>query len=131
MGPRYAGLPGNELAGEVARSTADLCRDEAPVDLQSAKSRLRRHAHGEWEDRFRPSRYFEEVGPRRATPGARIGLTRQESLETARLRTGHSTMLAAYRHRIGLQDVTICPECGDESETVTRLLNDCPARADL
>ena len=108
--PGHAGLPGNELADEIARAAADLCQDEAPVDLQSAKARLRRHAHGEWEERLRPTRYYE-VGPRRATPGERAGLSRQESVETARLRTEHSTILAAYRHRIGLQDATTCPEC--------------------
>ena len=129
--PGHAGLPGNELADEVARAAAELDQDEAPVDLKSAKSRLRRHAHGEWEERLRPTRYYEEVGPRRATPGERAGLSRQESVEAARLRTGHSTILAGYRHRIGLQAAPTCPECEQEPETMTHLLTDCPARAGL
>ena len=129
--PGHAGLPGNELADEVARAAADLCQDEVPIDLQSAKARIRRHAHEEWEERLRPTRYFKEVGPRRVTPGERAGLSRRESVEAARLRTGHTTALAAYRHRIGLQDAPTCPECQGEPETMTHLLTDCPARADL
>ena len=34
--PGHAGLPGNELADEVARAAADLDQDRAQVDLQSA-----------------------------------------------------------------------------------------------
>ena len=52
-------------------------------------------------------------------------------METARLRTGHSTILVAYRRRIGLPDTPTCPECGGKPETVAHLLTDCPARADL
>ena len=129
--PGHAGLPGNELADEVARAAAELDQDEAPVDLKSAKSRPRRHAHGEWEDRLRPTRYYEEVGPQRVTLGERAGLSRQESVDAARLRTGHSTILAGYRHRIGLQAAPTCPECEQEPETMTHLLTDCPARAGL
>ena len=102
--PGHAGLPGNELADErqlPAAADLCLCQDETPVDLQSAKARLRRHAYGEWEERLRPTRYYEEVGPRQATPGERTGLSRQESVERARLWTGHSIILATYRHRIG------------------------------
>ena len=38
--------------------------------------------------------------------------TRHESVETARQRTDPSTMLSAYRHRIG-QDAPTCPEYED------------------
>ena len=129
--PGHAGLPGNELADEVARAAADLDQDRAPVDLQSVRSRLRRHAHREWVERVQQTRYFREVGPRRATPGERFGLSRRDCVETSRLRTGHSTLLAGYRHRIGQQNSPTCPECEEEEETLIHLLNDCPARAQL
>ena len=129
--PGHAGLPGNELADGVARAAADLDQDRAPVDLQSARSRLRRHAHREWVEHVQPTRYFREVGPRRATPGERLGLSRRDSVETSRLRTGHSTLLAGYRHRIGQQNSPTCPECEEGEGTLTHLLNDCPARVRL
>ena len=45
-----AGLPDNEMADEVARAAADLSQGQEPVDLHSAKSRLKRHAHREWKE---------------------------------------------------------------------------------
>ena len=54
----------------------------------------------------------------------------------ARLRTGpvamsgHSTMLRAYRHRIGLDDNPNCTECDNgEPEDAAHLLTSCPAGA--
>ena len=82
-------------------------------------------------ERLRPTRYYEELGPRRVTLGERAGLSRQESMEAAGLRTGHTTTLAAYRHRIGLQDTDTCPNVKSSQRQPTHLLTDCPARADL
>ena len=127
--PGHAGLPGNELADEVARAAAELDQGAVPVDLCSAKSKLRRRAFDEWEERLRPTRYWTENGPRRVTPGERLGLTRRESVEMARLRTGHSTLLAVHNHRIGTAHVATCPECGESDESLHHLLADCPARA--
>ena len=113
---------------------ADLSQEGAPVpvDLQSARARLRRHTHGEWEENgIQSARYFQEVGPRRATPGEHLGLSRRDSVDTVTLRTGHSTLLAGYRHPIGQLNNPTCPECGDEAETLGHLLNDCPVRGGL
>ena len=71
--PGHAGFSGNEMADKVALAAVDLSQDEAPVDLQSARTRLRRHTHREWEERIQSTHYFQEVCPRRATPGERLG----------------------------------------------------------
>ena len=128
--PGHAGLPGNELADEIAREAANLEQRDVPIDLPSAKARLRRHAHREWEQRLQPTRYARQNGVRRPPLAERLGLSRRECVEAARLRTGHSLMLREYRHRIGLEDDPTCPECGLEDETLTHLLTDCPARAE-
>ena len=101
------------------------------IDLQSAKQCLHRHAFRVWERELRPTRYWVQNGPRRVCPGDKLGLTRRESVETARLRTGHSLLLRAYRHRIGLDDSDICPVCEEEPETLEHLLSECPAHARL
>ena len=62
---------------------------------------------------------------------AYVGLTRRESVEVARLRTGQSTLLGRYRVFIKIDDDTSCPECGEPEETLGHLLTDCPARASL
>ena len=61
--PGHAGLPGSEMADRVASTAADLNQDGAPVNLQSARARLRRHAHGEWKGRIQSTHYFQDVGP--------------------------------------------------------------------
>ena len=58
-------------------------------------------------------------------------MTRAESVEAARLRTGHSLLLRSYRMRIGQVDDDICPECEEDAETLEHLLTACPARASL
>ncbi|KAF0310265.1 hypothetical protein FJT64_018702 [Amphibalanus amphitrite] len=129
--PGHAGLPGNELADEIAREAANLEQRDVPVDLPSAKARLRRHAHRKWEQRLQPTRYALQNGVRRSAPAEHLGLSRRECVEAARLRTDHSMMLREYRHRIGLEDDPTCPECGLEDETLAHLLTDCPARAEV
>ena len=42
-------------------------------------------------------------------------------------RTGHSTLVAAYLHRIGRRDSAICPHCHGADETVEHLVFQCPA----
>ena len=60
-----------------------------------------------------------------------VGLRLRDSGYDSLRWTGHTNALAAYRHRIGLQDAPTYPECEAEPETKTHLLIDCPARANL
>ena len=76
-------------------------QSRAPVDLASAKSRLRRRAHQDWTSRIRPTRYGAQNGLQRVIKGDRLGLPRQQSMEVARLRAAHLMLLGAYKHRIG------------------------------
>ena len=135
--PGHAGLAGNEAADEEARAAADLDQSAAPIDLASAKGQLRRRAHREWTEHVErrsmartKNRYHENNGPRRVTLGDRLGLTRRESVEVARLRTGHSTLLRWWRHLVGQDDSPTCQECDEEAEeTLEHFLTECPARA--
>ena len=47
------------------------------------------------------------------------------------MRTGHSLLLRAHRHRYGQVPDATCPECEGEDETLSHLLTDCPARVSL
>ena len=129
--PGHAGLALNELADEVARAAARSDQRGVAIDLQSAKQCLHRHALVLWEREVSSTRYCAQNGPRRVCLGDKLGLTRRESVETARLRTGHSLLLQGYRHRIGLSDSDVCPDCGEETETLEHLLSECPAHARL
>ena len=52
--PGHAGLPGSKMADKVVCNcaAADLSQDGAPMDLQSAMTRLQRHAHGDERSTF-------------------------------------------------------------------------------
>ena len=72
--------------------------------------------------------HYQIVGPTRVKRGDKMGFSRMESVAMTRLRTGHSTMLRAYRHRIGLDDDPECSDCDDGvPEDATHLLMWCPA----
>ena len=129
--PGHSGLPGTEIADEVARAAAESEQSHAPIDLSTAKSRLRQLALDEWTNKMENTRYHAQNGPRRVTPGDKQGLTRAESVEVARLRTGHSLLLRSYRLRIGQTEDDVCPECEEDAETLEHLLTACPARASL
>ena len=128
--PGHAGIPGNEAADEVAGLAADLPRDRVPVSYGAARARLKQHLGREWTASNRHSRHLEVVDEARTKMSDKIGLSQRESVELARLRTGHSTMLRAYRHRIGLGDDPNCTDCDNgEPEDAAHLLTLCPAEA--
>ena len=58
-------------------------------------------------------------------------MTLREGVEVARLRTGHSLLLRAYRHPVGQEEDPTYQECEEQEETLEHLLTSCPARAAL
>ena len=52
--------------------------------------------------------------------------TRQERTTLAQIRTGHCTLLKAYRKRIGLEDEGTCETCKREEEDREHLMGRCP-----
>ena len=128
--PGHAGIPGNEAADETAGLAAALPQDQVPTNYNAARARLRQHLSREWAVSNRHSKHYEIVGPARVKLGDKIGLSRKDSVTMARLRTGHSTLLRAYRHRIGLEEDPDCLDCDDGvPEDATHLLTSCPAGA--
>jgi len=54
--------------------------------------------------------------------------TRNQCVTVAQLRMGHSSLLAAYLHRIGCRDSATCPHCNGADETAEHLVLHCPAQ---
>lgn len=130
--PGHAGIEGNELADTEARKAAALPQKEVPINLATAKARLKLNLGREWAASNKDTRHGEIVGPSRIKMADRIGLSRAEGTTLARLRTGHSLLLRAYRHRIGLEDGQLCTDCEDGvPEDAVHLLTRCPATARL
>ena len=54
-------------------------------------------------------------------------LSRKVEVLVARLRSGHSMILAAHRARFGLGDSPTCPHCNFNDEDLTHWFSQCPA----
>lgn len=126
--PGHCGLLGNEAADRAAGEAADP-DTEAPVQFplrqsvsfQAAKALIRRGV-------VDPAPSHERSREVYAVPYSPAdGLTRGELVKLARLRSGHSLDLGAYRHRLGLVDSPVCNRCGSEPDTIEHVLQRCPA----
>ena len=130
--PGHAGIHGNEEADQEAKQAAAMNQADVPTSLSAAKARIKRHLGREWAESNRGTRHYEIVGSARVKLGDKIGLTRSEAVAVARLRTGHSPILRAYRHFIRVESDPNCPACDDGvPETSEHLLTECPATAGL
>jgi len=130
--PGHAGVAGNEIADGISGEAANLPQGQVPINLYAAKARLKLHLGREWGESNRHSRHFDAVGPGRIRMADKLGLSREEGVALARLRTDESPMLRAWRHKVGLEDDPNCTACDDgEPEDVEHLLMRCLAAARL
>ena len=139
--PGHAGVAGNEEADKIAGEAAAMDQDSVPITLAAAKCQLKRHLGKEWVESTRqlniPSTgprlsldYNDTVGPGRVRPPDKLGLSRREGVALARIRTGHSPALKAYREWIQLEADPHCEACGGvDREDAKHLLTSCPASA--
>ena len=121
--PGHCGLLGNELADQAAREAATDRSGRyppLPVSFASAKAFVRRAIRDSPLERP----LVKEVYSRgRITPLS----SRKAEVIVARLRSGHSTILAEYRARFGLGGSSTCPHCGDGDESLEHWFRQCSA----
>jgi len=128
--PSHIGLPGNTLADTEAKRGSTLSQSSVPIDLASAKAQIWRTGHQEFHTRYSadPHSATHRTLTGQVSPQFhwRLGWSRNECITVARLRMGHSPLLASYLHRIGRQQSPLCPHCGGDNETAQHLLLCCP-----
>ena len=66
----------------------------------------------------------EHLNPKRAADIRRLSRTEVKTITEVFI--GHGN-LAYYRHKIGLAESPLCRLCGEDNETSTHILCDCPA----
>lgn len=116
--PSHCGIEGNEMADRLADQGSRLDQSDVGLPLRVAKSNLRRTRR---RTRGLPA---NQLGTRGRPPEH---LCREGEVAAAQLKTGHSYLLKAYRHRLGKETDPICIECEDQvPETAEHLLCTCP-----
>ena len=123
--PGHIGLPGNERVDQAAGRIADMGRSGAvpqacPVTFEAAKLCIKRGVADEATRHPRLSQVYQ--GPVK-TPE---GLSRKEEVLLARLRSGHSLILASYQDRVHGTGAT-CHRCNQDPETLTHFMRECEA----
>jgi ribonuclease HI len=132
--PGHCGLLGNEVADQAARE-ATLPPEEGgpaqrplPVSFRAVKALIREKIRDPKPTHARTRLVY-------AKALQRGGRTRKEEVTLARLRSGHSWLLAAYRSRVTqrrppeLREDSVCSRCFLEEETLQHFLQECPATA--
>ena len=122
--PGHCGLLGNEIADKAARDAACLIDDPsvvepAQISFEGAKIAIRHH--------------IKEPSPQSAQvqavychgPLAWAEIDRKTEVTLARLRSGHSTLLSAYQHMIGLRETPECLGCRMGDENLTHFMQVC------
>ena len=125
--PGHSGFLGNERADQEAKlatlppaDPASEASPRVPVSFASARSRIRQEIRDPPIAHERTRLVYGEA----PKP---FGGSRREEVTLAQLRSGHSLMLAQYRHKVGLESSPDCPRCGLGAETLQHFLMECPA----
>ena len=119
--PGHADLAGNEAADRLAnQAAADCAQEEAPIDLSSARTAIRR-----WTSELASAR--AQRHPHREPTPSHDELDRWGQATLSQLRTGYCPLVRATAHRLGLVEDPTCRACGEEEEDVEHLLAGCPA----
>ena len=128
--PAHVGIEENEQADFHAARGSRMRQSARKIDYATAKTAIRSHVSEDTKRQLKSAavrksasakQYFELVKPKRINAA-----TRELERNIRRLRTGHSTLLATYRKRIGIGHSDICEDCHRATDTLTHFLIDCP-----
>ena len=121
--PSHCGVGGNEEVDREAAEAAKMDQRGVSCSFEGVKKRLKRvERRTEWINK----RCKMVYGAGEVRIKLEDSWTRQQMVFLARLRSGHSLDLAAYRKRIGIEEDGRCPRCEEEEETLEHVL-ECPA----
>ena len=111
---RHCGIVGNELADAAAGRACALDQRGVACLRSSVGFYMKRILRkSEWVHERSAVVYKDGVNER-----AECGLSREEAVCLARLRSGHCLELGEYRLRVGLCEHGLCRRCNEEVESV-------------
>ena len=127
--PAHCGIPGNEAADAQAANGSRLKQRHVQIAHSAALAAVRRSIRRNWLEGPLPAWYAQVT----KNGGARTEeLRRPDEVTVSQLRTGHSSLLGSYRHRIGLAPSPQCQDCDfDDADSAEHFLLNCPAHQRL
>ena len=126
--PGHCGLPGNDEADRHAKtafaglSAQDRLRVGPKESYTAAKAYIRRALTDPPPQHARTREVYGAGLPKSAHLPSR-----KENVVLAQLRSGHSRVLQAYMHRIGVAPTPMCPRCYEAEEDLKHFMQECPA----
>ena len=122
--PGHCEIVGNEWADETAKlASSSLDSPSKPISYGSACAHIRERTRDPPPVHQRVKAVYEAL----STTRERQITNRRDQTLLAQLRSGHSTALQAYRHRIGIADSPLCPRCQQEPQDLEHWFQRCPA----
>ena len=121
--PSHVGIVGNERAEALANEASGLKERAKPTTYKSAVATIKRTIKDLSPSHARTAQVYQKLSRER---DEKTLLSRRDAVMLARLRSGHSMLLAGYRTLMNPAESPSCPRCEEANETVEHWLLDCP-----
>jgi ribonuclease HI len=126
--PSHCDLEWNEAVDAVAKEAMAEPQDGAPISFNAARALIKRTIANEWANSYHGSTYFQRNGAKVVALGDTLGLSRLESVELSRLRTGFTAAVRADRKTMRLDVDNTCEDCNEGVPEDLPHLFECPAK---
>ena len=125
--PGHKEIPGNDMVDAVAKEAAKMMdAPELPVWQHSAAAFVKGVTKDLPPENDRIKQVYKNFSKKKEIEEV---LLREDQTMLAKLRSGHSTLLAAYRKRIGMSESDTC--CGIAPQTLIHWMCECTANEDI
>ena len=126
--PGHQNIPGNDLADAAAKEAAELeDEDFAPIWFHSVRARIKAERKSFGTTHGRTTQVYSEYSHQKEM----LIKSRNEQSLLAKIRSGHTTLFAAYRNRIDETKDPTCPLCLDAPQDLEHWVTACAGTLQL